>query len=284
MRIGVVAGFDGRRPPEFVAAAGRIAEERGFHSFFVPEHVLFFQQYASRYPYAKDGRLPGDPDGTLEPFTALTWIAAHTSRIRLGTGICLVPQRNPVYTAKQVADVDYLSGGRLEFGVGIGWLREEFASLAVPWKNRAARTRECIEVMKTLWCDEISEHHGEHWDVGPCLQNPKPIQKPHPPIFFGGESDAALERVAALGQGWYGFQVSPEILPERLARLDALLKEAGRSRDEIRIYISPAGRPRQPEDLAPYADAGVDQVILPFFSRDLEGLERRADAFAKLAS
>ncbi len=100
MRIGVVAGFDGRRPPDFVAAAGRIAEERGFHSFFVPEHVLFFQEYASRYPFAEDGRLPGDPDGTLEPFTALTWIAAHTSRIRLGTGICLVPQRNPVYTAK----------------------------------------------------------------------------------------------------------------------------------------------------------------------------------------
>ena len=284
MRIGVVSGFDGRRPPDFVAAAGRIAEERGFHSFFVPEHVLFFQEYASRYPYAEDGRLPGDPDGTLEPFTALTWIAAHTSRIRLGTGICLVPQRNPVYTAKQVADVDYLSGGRVEFGVGIGWLREEFASLGVPWKNRAARTRECIEVMKTLWCDEVSEHHGDLWDVGPCLQNPKPTQKPHPPIFFGGESDAALERVAALGQGWYGFQVSPEILPDRLARLDALLKQAGRSRDEIRIYISPAGRPRQPEDLAPYADAGVDQVILPFVSRDLEGLERRADAFAKLAS
>ncbi len=283
MQIGVVSGFDGRRPPDFVAAAGRIAEERGFHSFFVPEHVLFFQEYASRYPYAEDGRLPGDPDGTLEPFTALTWIAAHTSRIRLGTGICLVPQRNPVYTAKQVADLDYLSGGRVEFGVGIGWLREEFASLGVPWKNRAARTRECIEVMKTLWCDEVSEHHGKVWDVGPCLQNPKPTQKPHPPIFFGGESDAALERVAALGQGWYGFHVSPEILPERLARLDALLKQAGRSRDEIRIYASPAMRPRQPEDLAPYADAGVDQVILPFFARDLEGLERRADAFAKLA-
>ncbi len=153
----------------------------------------------------------------------------------------------------------------------------------MPWKNRAARTRECIEVMKTLWCDEVSEHHGKLWDVGPCLQNPKPTQKPHPPIFFGGESDAALERVAALGQGWYGFHVSPEILPERLARLDALLKQVGRSRNEIRIYASPAMRPRQPEDLAPYADAGVDQVILPFFARDLEGLERRADAFAKLA-
>ena len=185
-------------------------------------------------------------------------------------------------TAKQVADVDFLSGGRLEFGVGIGWLREEFASLGVPWEGRADRTRECIEVMKTLWCDEVSEHHGPLFDVGPCVQNPKPIQKPHPPIFFGGESDAALARVAALGQGWYGFQVSPEALPGRLAQLDARLAEAGRSREDVLVYVSPSGRPAAPEELAPYADAGVDQVILPFFARDVEGLERRADALSKL--
>jgi probable F420-dependent oxidoreductase len=283
MRIGVVSGFDGRRPPEFVAAAGRIAEERGLHSFYVPEHVVFFREYASRYPYAQDGRIPGDPEGVLEPFLALTWLAAHTSRIRLGTGICLVPQRNPVYTAKQVADLDFLSGGRLDFGVGIGWLREEFASLGVPWQERAARTRECIEVMKALWCKEVSEHHGALWDVGPCVQNPKPVQKPHPPIFFGGESDAALRRVAELGQGWYGFHLSPEALPERSARLEALLAEAGRSRAEIQVHVAPALPPRRTAELAPFADAGVDQLILPFFSRDLDGLQRRADDLAKLA-
>jgi probable F420-dependent oxidoreductase len=283
MRIGVVSGFDGRRPPEFVAAAGRIAEERGLHSFFVPEHVVFFREYASRYPYSQDGRIPGDPEGVLEPFLALTWLAAHTSRIRLGTGICLVPQRNPVYTAKQVADLDFLSGGRLDFGVGIGWLREEFASLGVPWKERAARARECIEVMKALWCNEVSEHHGTLWQVGPCVQNPKPVQKPHPPIFFGGESDAALRRVAELGQGWYGFHLSPQALPERVARLEALLAEAGRSRAEIQVYVAPALAPRRTAELAPFADAGVDQLILPFFSRDLDGLQRRADELAKLA-
>lgn len=283
MQIGVVSGFDGRRPPEFVAAAGRIAEERGLHSFFLPEHVVFFREYASRYPYSRDGRIPGDPEGTLEPFTGLTWLAAHTSRIRLGTGICLVPQRNPVYTAKQAADLDFLSGGRLDLGVGIGWLREEFETLGVPFEGRAQRTRECIEVMKALWCHEVSEHHGPLFDVGPCVQNPKPAQKPHPPIFFGGESDAALRRVAELGQGWYGFQIAPEALPGRLARLDALLAAAGRSRGDIRVYVSPALRPERPGDLAPFADAGVDQVILPFFSRDLDGLSRRADALAKLA-
>ena len=119
MKIGVLSGFSTFTPPEFIAASGRIAEDRGFHSFWVPEHVLFFSEYASRYPYSADGKIPGNPDGVLEPLTALAFLAAHTERIRLGTGICLVPQRNPVYTAKQTADVDFLSGGRLDFGVGI---------------------------------------------------------------------------------------------------------------------------------------------------------------------
>ena len=281
MQIGVVSGFDGRTPPELVAAAGQAADARGLHSFFVPEHVLFFEAYASRYPYSEDGRLPGDPTGVLEPFAALGWIAAHTERIRLGTGICLVPQRSPVYTAKQVADLDFLSGGRVEFGVGIGWLREEFEALGVPFEDRAARTRECIEVMKTLWCDEVSEHRGERFTLPPCLQNPKPVQKPHPPIFFGGESDAAFRRVARLGQGWYGFQVTPEALPVHLKRLDGELAAAGRSRGDVRVYVLPAVKPDR-DAIAPYADAGVDQLLLPLYARDRDGFERRTDAFAAL--
>jgi probable F420-dependent oxidoreductase len=282
MKIGVVSGFDGRSSPQQAIDAGQIAEERGFYSFFVPEHVLFFREYASRYPYSGDGRVPGDPEGVLEPFTALTWLAAHTSKIRLGTGICLVPQRSPIYTAKQAADVDYLSGGRLELGVGIGWLREEFQALGVPWERRAARTAECIGVMKTLWCDEVSEYEGEFFSLSPCLQNPKPVQKPHPPIFFGGESDAALRRVAELGQGWYGFQLAPDALRERLARLDELLAEAGRSRADVQIYVSPRIRAESAADLAPYRDMGVDQLIFPYFGRDADGLSRRADSIAKL--
>ncbi len=120
----------------------------------------------------------------MEPLTALTFLAAHTERVRLGPGVCLVPQRNPIYVAKQVADVDYLSGGRLDFGVGIGWLREEFSALDVPWERRAARTRECIAVMKTLWFDEISSFKGEFYDLPECLQNPKPVQHPQPPLLF----------------------------------------------------------------------------------------------------
>ena len=175
----------------------------------------------------------------MEPLTALTFVAAHTERIRLGTGICLVPQRNPIYTAKQVADVDYLSQGRVDFGIGIGWLREEFAALGVPWERRADRTRECVAVMKTLWCDETSEYKGEFYELPACRQYPKPIQTPHPPLYFGGESDAALRRIARVGQGWYGFNLEPDEFANRLARLDELLAENDRKREEIDVSLSP---------------------------------------------
>ena len=284
MRIGVMSGFGAATPPEFIAAAGRIAEEQGLHSIWVPEHVLFFPEYASQYPYSEDGKIPGNPTGVIEPFTALTYLAAHTQRIRLGTGICLVPQRSPVYTAKQVADVDFLSGGRVDFGVGVGWLREEFHALQVPWERRGARTAECIGVMKTLWCDEVSSYKGEFFDLPDCLQNPKPVQKPHPPIIFGGESDAALRRVAELGQGWYGFQVTPEQVEERLAKLDGMLAAAGRARSDVQIFVAPPRRGLDADRVGRYADLGVEQLILPLFARDVDGLRRAADAAAQYAS
>ena len=286
MKIGVMSGFGAATSPAFIAAAGRIAEEHALHSIWVPEHVLFFPEYASRYPYSDDGKIPGNPgnpDGVIEPFTALAFLAAQTERIRLGTGICLVPQRSPVYTAKQVADVDFLSGGRLDFGVGVGWLREEFQALGVPWERRAQRTRECIGVMKTLWCDEVSSYKGELFTLPECLQNPKPVQRPHPPVIFGGESNAALRRVVELGQGWYGFQVTPEQVEERLAKLDLLLAEAGRSRDGVQIFVAPPRRGLDADTVRRYQDLGVEQLILPLFARDEDGLRRAAEAAAQFA-
>ena len=137
MKIGVGMAFSHMTPPEFVAEAAELVEAAGFHSIWLPEHVIFFPEYASRYPYTTDGRIPGEPEGIVDPFAALTFIAARTRRIRLGTGICLVPQRNPIYTARAVADLDYLSGGRMDFGVGIGWLREEFENLGMDFSTRA---------------------------------------------------------------------------------------------------------------------------------------------------
>lgn len=135
MKIGVIGRFSALLDGELVVATSEIAEQRGLHQLWVPEHVLLFGQYESRYPYSEDGKMPGDNSGLLEAFTVMTWVAARTRRLRIGTGICIIPQRNPAYTAKQVADLDHLSGGRVDFGVGLGWLREEFEGLGASFEQ-----------------------------------------------------------------------------------------------------------------------------------------------------
>ena len=277
MKIGVTVAFNHLTTPSYIAEAAQFIEEAGFHSIWVPEHVLFFPNYASRYPYAEDGRVPGNPQGVLDPFAALTFVAAHTRRLRLGTGICLVPQRQPVYTAKMVADLDYLSSGRVDFGVGIGWLAEEFQALGMDFRVRARRCAEYIEAMQALWSDGVSSFSGETLNVPECYFNPKPVQKPHPPIYFGGESDAALARVATQGNGWYGYDLEPAGVVERLRVLDRLLDEVGRKRSSVDVFVCPNRHPITPETVAAYRDAGVDQLIAPLFARDLEGLKRRAE-------
>ena len=277
MKIGCSLFFTHLTSPQFITAAAKMVEARGFNSLWVPEHVLFFPEYASQYPYTDDGRLPNDPIGVMEPFAALTFVAAHTQRIRLGTGICVVPQRSPVYTAKQVADLDYLSGGRVDFGVGIGWLKEEFDALGVPFSERAPRTAECIQMMQRLWCDAVSEYHGKFYDLPRSYMNPKPVQKPHPPVIFGGESDAALRRVASLGQGWWGFRLTPQSMAERLARLAAILQSVDRKVSDVRIITTPHAAASDADSLKAFRDQGVDEVVLLLGGRDLDSLARRAD-------
>lgn len=212
MKVGIFAPLaNPYATPDYIRTLGAAVEERGFDSIWVAEHVVLFDEYASSYPYAADGKIPVPSEaGFLDPFMALSYLAACTTRVRLGTGICLVPQRNPVYTAKEAASVDWMSGGRFDLGIGVGWLAEEFAALDVPFERRGARCRAYIDVMRTLWCDDESEYDGEFYTLPKTRQFPKPIQKPHPPIHFGGESDAALRRVADLGQGWYGFNLGRE--------------------------------------------------------------------------
>lgn len=267
---------------DYLEALARGAEERGFHSLWAPEHVVLFDEYRSRYPYAADGRIPaGGETGIFEPFLVLTHFAAVTRRIRVGTGICLVPQRNPVYTAKQVATLDFVSGGRFDFGVGVGWLREEFEAVGVPFERRGARCREYLAVMRTLWCDPVSSFEGEFYRLPPCRHYPKPVQQPHPPIHFGGESKAALERVADLGQGWYTFNRSPEELAAALPELDRLLAERGRSRSEVMITVCPYMRPLEEDAMERYREAGADQVILVMVAPDLASLEKNLDQLAE---
>ena len=282
LKLGCQMAFNEHTSPEYIAAAAAMVEKLGYDSFWVPEHVLFFPEYESKYPYSEDGRIQGDPRSLLDPLTALTYVAANTSKIRLGTDICLVPQRNPVYTAKQVADLDYLSGGRVDFGIGIGWLKEEFNALGVPWTDRAGRTEECIGVMKTLWCDELSSFQGKYFSFEAAYQNPKPVQRPHPPLIFGGESRAALKRVATLGQGWFTFNVTPESLAQGIDILQPLLEEQGRTISDISISVTPDRQHINQESLKRFEELGAEQIILPLFANNTDKLEGKATKYLEL--
>ena len=269
--------------PEFARALGPTLEERNFESLWVAEHVVLFDDYESTYPYDDSGRFPGAGDsGLLEPWTALSYVAATTTTLRLGTGICLVGQRNPVYTAKQVADVDVLSGGRVDFGIGIGWLREEYEAVAMPFDHRGARSDEHLEVMKQLWTEPVSSYDGRYYELPECRMYPKPVQQPHPPIHVGGESDGALRRTARLGQGWFGFNRQPDEVPEALERLDRALQAEDRTRAEIEISVCPYFKGTDADGIKRYADLGVDRVIVVVFAFDREGLARAADEAASL--
>ena len=276
--------------PEVLAVVGREAEERGIGTLWVGEHVVLFDEYASHYPYAADGKIPAQPDtGLLEPFTTLAYLAAHTTTVRLGTAMVLLPQRNPVYTAKEVATLDWLSHGRVDLGVGVGWLEEEFRAVNVPWPRRGKRTDEYLEVLRTLWCDERSEFEGEFYSLDRCSMFPKPVQDPHPPIHIGGESDAALARAARAGQGWHTFNRAPSELAEPLARLDGRLADRGRSRSELTITVCPYFQPLDADLAEQYGEAGADAVaalILPLDADSvvaaLDGLQPVIDRIDRL--
>ncbi|MEO8604660.1 MAG: LLM class F420-dependent oxidoreductase [bacterium] len=283
MKIGIFAAMATPfASPEYVQALGAAADERGFHSIWVGEHVVLFDDYGSRYPYADDGKITiPEESGLLDPFAVLNLLAGVTRHVRLGTGVCLVPQRNPVYTAKAVATLDWLSQGRFDFGVGIGWLEEEFRALEAPFPHRAARTRSYLEVMRRLWCDPVSEYADEFYTLPACRQYPKPVQQPHPPIHFGGESDAALKRVADLGQGWFGFNAMPDAVATCLTKLDALLAARGRSRRDVEISICPYMLPCDFDQVQRYRDAGVEQVVLMPIAFDADSLRAALDHLAE---
>ena len=269
MNIGLFSIGAGRAArPEVLVRIARKAEEVGFESLFAPEHTVLFppEQYTSVYPYAADGKiagLRGDTD-LLDPFLALSWAAAHTTTLRLGTGICLVPQRNPLMTAKEVATLDVLSGGRFIFGVGIGWLKEEFQALGVPPERRAARTREYVEAMKVLWTQDNPQFAGEFCNFAPVCLYPKPVQKPHPPILFGGESEPALRRAVEVGTGWLGFNVSVDDAAQAIARMRQIATDTGRDFDALDISVGPYSKLPQVDldSLKRYRDLGVRRVVL----------------------
>lgn len=269
--------------PEYIRTLGITAESLGFSSLWVGEHVVLFDEYDSAYPLADDGKMPGDIEDNveLEPFSSLAWLAAHTSRIRLGTGVCVLPQRNPVYTAKEAANVDWLSGGRLNLGIGVGWLAEEYGALGAPFERRGARCKSYIEVIKRLWCDTVSEYEDEFYTLPACRFYPKPVQKPHPPIIIGGNSDAALRRTAQQGQGWYALGLDPEQLRPGIEKLEGMLDDIGRPRQEISVFACPYPHEYNHEMIRQYHELGVDEVILLDFAPNAGELERLLNNMAQ---
>ena len=264
MKIGFFAiGIANLSQPELLASAARTAEQVGFDTLWTGEHIVFFDEIHSKYPYARtntDPPVPGDIS-ILNPFIALSYAAAITTRIRLATGVCLVPEYNPLLLAKLAASLDYVSGGRFTFGVGIGWLQEEFQALGIPWERRAARTGEYIEAMRALWREDAADYQGEFVAFNAARSYPKPPRNRHIPIVVGGQSEAALRRVAAWGDGWCGFNLTPAETADKVARIEQLLAEHGRSRSELEIYVAPV-RTASAADLAAYRDAGVDELYL----------------------
>lgn len=260
--------------PEHMASVAQRAEALGFESVWVPEHLVFPTKIVSRYPYAKDGVPPINPaTPLLDPLILLTQIAARTERIRLGTNIYILPLRHPLQTARMAMTLDLLSNGRLELGVGVGWLAEEFAAAAVDFETRAGRTRECVRVLKALWTESEPEFHGRYYSFDPVKFEPKPVQKPHPPLIFGGETDAALKRAAALGDGWYGVGHTPESAAVQTAKLRALLTEQGRADAKWENTVSHGARTLSPDDLKRYADADVQRVVILPWTRGREAEE-----------
>jgi probable F420-dependent oxidoreductase len=263
MRLGLHAigiGSGARRP--VIDAVAIAADALGFATLWAGEHVVMVDRPESRYPYSRDGRIavPAAADW-LDPFVALSFAAAATRTIGLATGIVLLPEHNPVLLAKQVASLDALCGGRLTLGVGVGWSREEFDALGVPFARRGERAAEYLDAMRVLWQEDVASFAGEFVSFSQVRVNPKPVRDRHVPVVFGGNSDAALRRVATTGDGWYGFNLSSvDAVRERMARLDELCREAGRDRAELQIAV--ALESPHANDLAGLSDAGVSELVL----------------------
>jgi probable F420-dependent oxidoreductase len=262
MRVGLHAlGIGTGARPEVIRAVAAGAEAGGFATLWSGEHVVLVDRHTSRYPYSADGKIavPAAADW-LDPLLGLSFAAAVTSRIGLATGVLLLPEHNPVVAAKQAATLDVLSGGRFTLGVGIGWSAEEFAALGVPFARRGQRTAEYVAAMRTLWADDVASFSGEFTRFESVRVNPKPVRGGRIPVVVGGNSDAALGRVAAFGDGWYGFNLPASAVAGRVAALAEQCQRRGRSLRELSVAV--AVTDGSPDLLPELADAGVTELVV----------------------
>jgi probable F420-dependent oxidoreductase len=258
--------------PDIAARIAQLAEDAGFDSLWAGEHVVL-----------PDPRVPPSPmeptDDILDPIIALTFLAAHTRRVLLGTGIIILPQRNPLVLAKEIASLDVLSGGRFIFGVGVGYLEPEFRALGIPFAERGPRTDDYLAAMRAIWSDAAPAHQGRFVQFAGVQAYPRPTQPPGPPIVVGGRSPGAYRRAVEQGAGWYGYALSPERTAESIAALRAVGEQYERSAalGALEISVTPRG-PVTLDDVRRYADLGVHRLILrPPAGADAATIERFVD-------
>jgi probable F420-dependent oxidoreductase len=297
--------------PSALEALVQRGEALGFHSVVIADHIVQPVQIASKYPYTSTGAFPSDGDA-LEQLALMAFIAAKTRRLRLITSVMILPHRNPLFTAKSLATIDVLSEGRVTVGVGVGWLREEFAALRAPdFDRRGAVSDEYLRIFKTVWTEAPATFRGEFYSFDQLWCLPQPVQKPHPPIWVGGHSRAALRRAARYADGWHPVGANPAspLLPDemraKLSELHRLTEAAGRDPATVTISfkaplydtsltgaaLDAAGTERRPfsgtsdqilQDIAVYGELGVSELILDFRADMLEQSLERMERFAAL--
>jgi probable F420-dependent oxidoreductase len=263
---------------EYAAAFARTAEEYGFESLWVVEHVVMAIEYSSVYPYDPSGRTPFTAQTVQpDPLLWLSYVAAATERIRLATGVLILPQRNPLILAKELASLDRLSGGRVELGIGIGWVREEAEAVSSEFENRAERTDEYVDVMRTLWREPVASFDGRFVRFDGMVSEPKPLQNGGVPIVVGGHSKAAARRAGRFGNGFFPLGVMPDKMSELRVVMNASAAASGR--DAGAIEITTVATP-DVQGLDYCRSLGADRMIVATTQRELGEVRRFFDRFA----
>ncbi len=260
------------------------AEALGFDSLWGGEHVIVPAKIDSPYPYTPDGEMPGEEDTMIpDPLIWLAYVAAAAPTMRLGTCILILPQRNPIVLAKELATLDHLTGGRLELGIGVGWMREEFNVLGIPWERRGARTDEYVAALKALWAGPAAEFHGEFVDFPPVTCSPRPLQASIP-IMVGGDTPAAIRRAARYGDSYFPGTTDPELLQARIAEMRTAAADAKRDPDSIEISAIFGQQIADPvAGVEQFEKFGVDRAMIPAFFFAGPGGWERLEEFAEKA-
>lgn len=272
MKIGIIPVNVGGPEVRSAAEIACLAEEVGVESVWTYEHVIVPLEYESRYPYHRSGKMPVTPETHfVDPLVALAFIAGQTTTIRLGTGINILPQANPLLLAKQVASLDFLSGGRFILGAGAGWLEEEYAAMGTPFRRRGARFDDYLEAIRKVWTGEEVEHRSEFLEWSGFKSLPAPAARSHPPILIGGTSKAAFRRVARHGDGWFAPNAGPKHLQRMLRRLHGTCAESGRDPDSVEVTAMWLFEREGVEAIERYEELGVKRLVVPLHSFGSDG-------------